>query len=92
MDVTVYTLLCAIRQAWVGTPQFIDYLALLLIATLNYILNKAELDITSEIILQYLKWQKKGTIDIDEKMVEKTTNASLEANEILETIEGVKII
>lgn len=65
MDVTVYTLLCAIRQVWVGTPRFIGYLALLLIATLNYILNKAELDITAERTLQYLKWQKKGTIDID---------------------------
>ncbi|MDP2767414.1 MAG: IS1634 family transposase [Candidatus Methanoperedens sp.] len=76
----------------VKTRVFVGYLALLLIATLNFILKKAGLDISSERALQYLKWQKKVTLNLNGEIVAKSTVPELEAQEILKKIDSVKII
>lgn len=76
----------------VKTGIFVDYLAYLLITTLNYILKKAELNISAERCLQYLKWQKKVTLNLNGDIVAKSTSTELEANEILKKIASVKII
>jgi transposase len=76
----------------VKTRVFVSYLALLLIATLNFILKKAGLDISAERTLQYLKWQKKVTLNLNGEIVAKSTVPELEAQEILKKIDSVKII
>jgi len=76
----------------VKTGIFVDYLAYLLTTTLNYILKKAELNISAERCLQYLKWQKKVMLYLDSDIVSKSTSLELEANEILEKIASVKIL
>lgn len=76
----------------VKTRVFVSYLALLLIATLNFILKKAGLDISAEMALQYLKWQKKVTLNLNGEIIAKSTIPELEAQEILKRIDSVKII
>ncbi len=76
----------------VKTRVFVSYLAYLLIATLNYILNKAELNISAERALQYLKWHKKVVLNLNGEIVARSTSAELEANEILQKIASVKIL
>lgn len=76
----------------VKTRIFVGYLALLLIATLNFILKKAGLDISAERALQYLKWQKKVTVEVNGEIVDKSTDVELEANDILKKIESVKVL
>lgn len=76
----------------VKTGIFVDYLAYLLITTLNYILKKAELNISAERCLQYMKWQKKVTLNLNGEVVAKSSSTELEANEIMKKIASVKIL
>jgi transposase len=71
---------------------FVGYLALLLLATLGYLLNKAGLGITSEKALNYLKWQKKAVFTAGKTSVEKISLPEIEAKEIMEKLENVNFL
>jgi transposase len=71
---------------------FVGYLGQLLLATLGYLLDKAGLKITPERALGYLKWQKKVVFKSGETVVEKISVPEVEAREILEKLESVRLL
>lgn len=76
----------------VKTSIFVGYLALLLLATLGYLLDNAGLKITPKKALSYLKWQKKVVFKAKEKMVEKVSLPEIETEEIMEKRENVNFL